>query len=245
MYRESKSLIQAFLCLALIFCLNPAQAESESPESGKALAKLAEGNRRFAEGRSVFPNIDRFRRTETSREGQRPFATIITCSDSRVPVEILFDQGIGELFVIRVAGNVCDTDEIGSIEYGVDHLSTPLFVVLGHTHCGAVTAVVNNAELHGSIPALVDNIIPAVEKAGKKLPGIHGDDLVPEAIRANVWQSIEDLLNGSSAVAYRIRQGKTRAVGALYDLDTGIVEWLGPHPEQDKLLEKSGGGGKH
>jgi len=133
----------------------------------EAMARLREGNGRYVAGKSTHPNTNSARRSETVKNGQHPFATVITCSDSRVPVERVFDQGVGDVFVIRVAGNVCDVDEVGSIEYGVDHLATPIHVVLGHTGCGAVTAVVTKAKLHGSIPPLVDNIEPAVEKAGK------------------------------------------------------------------------------
>ena len=132
--------------------------------SEQALNKLKEGNKRYVAGNSRYANLDQSRRDLTSTKGQHPFATIIGCSDSRAPIEHIFDVGIGEIFTIRVAGNVCDVDEAGSIEYGVDHLSTPLFVVLGHTSCGAVTAVAQSAELHGNIPALVDNIIPNVKE---------------------------------------------------------------------------------
>ncbi|MCA9730151.1 MAG: carbonic anhydrase, partial [Candidatus Eisenbacteria bacterium] len=137
----------------------------------QALEALKAGNDRFVTGTSLFPHLDRKRRYETAK-GQTPFVTVIGCSDSRVPIEALFDQGIGDVFVIRVAGNVCDTDEIGSIEYGVDHLGTPLMVVLGHESCGAVTAVVKDAEIHGSIPKLVDNIGPAVATARKFHPSL-------------------------------------------------------------------------
>jgi carbonic anhydrase len=213
----------------------PADA-TELPSPEKALEMLTEGNRRFVSGNSVYPRIDANRRLQTSYDGQHPFATIITCSDSRVPVEYIFDQGIGDIFTIRVAGNVCDVDEVGSIEYGVDHLETPVFVVLGHNNCGAVTAVVTEAELHGSIPALVDNIHPAVERAKASNPHLHGKGLVPDAIRENVWQSINDLYKASPAVCQRVNAGTLKVVGAIYDIGTGEVEWLGPHPSQSDLL---------
>ncbi|MFP5212513.1 MAG: carbonic anhydrase, partial [Acidobacteriota bacterium] len=171
-------------------------------------------------------------------EGQHPFVTILSCSDSRVPLEIIFDRGIGDLFIIRVAGNVTDVDEAGSIEYGVDHLGTPLLVVLGHTKCGAVTAVAQGAEVHGNIAPLVENIKPAVAKA--KAKGATGDALVAEAIQNNVYQSIEDLLKSSEAVRMRVRDGKLQIVGAMYDISTGAVTWMGEHPEQKQLLGKYG-----
>jgi len=124
----------------------------------EAIKVLKEGNSRCMSGAPKHPNQDQECRLLTATMGQRPYATVLSCSDSRVPVEILFDTGIGDLFVIRIAGNVADVDEVGTIEYGVDHLGTPVLVVLGHTRCGAVTAVAQGAKLHGSIPQLVDNI---------------------------------------------------------------------------------------
>jgi len=205
-----------------------------SPENG--LKMLAEGNLRFALGQSTHPNTSFSRRLLTTTEGQAPFATIIACSDSRVPVEILFDQGIGDLFVIKVAGNVADTDEIGSAEYGVDHLGTPVLMVIGHSYCGAVTAVTTGAEVHGSIPALVDNIVPAVEKARHDHPDAETPDLIVQAIEANVWQAIEDLLGNSNAIADRAKDGRVIVVGAVYDILTGKVNILGTHPNQTELL---------
>ncbi len=203
--------------------------------------QLREGNARFQDGEAIHPRIDAARMEDTTTNGQHPFATIITCSDSRIPVEMVFDQGVGDLFVIRVAGNVCDTDEIGSIEYGVDHLGTPIMVVLGHTNCGAVTAVVTGVELHGSIPALVDNIGPAVEQAQHDHPDTHGADLVPAAVEANVWQSIDDLFKGSPATRKLVAEGKLKVIGAVYHIEDGSVEWLGEHPEEGRLLAYTSG----
>jgi len=215
-------------------------AESAAQEtSAEALARLTAGNQRYVAGQSLHAHLDAQRRAETVKNGQHPFATVLSCSDSRVPVELLFDQGVGDVFVVRVAGNVCDVDEIGSIEYGVDHLATPLLVVLGHTHCGAVTAVAKGEVVHGSIPALVDNILPAVKKAQQAHPDLHGEALVPAAIEANVWQAIQDLLRHSPAVCQRCRQGKVKIVGALYDLEYGQVKWLGEHPQQGELCNQT------
>ena len=205
-----------------------------SPENG--LKMLTEGNLRFALGQSTHPNTSFSRRLLTTTEGQAPFATVIACSDSRVPVEILFDQGIGDLFVIKVAGNVADTDEIGSAEYGVDHLGTPVLMVLGHSYCGAVTAVTTGAEVHGSIPALVDNIVPAVEKARHEHPDAETPELIVQAIETNVWQAVEDLLGKSHAIADRAKDGRVIVVGAVYDILTGKVNILGAHPNQTELL---------
>lgn len=207
-----------------------------SPE--ESLKKLQEGNRRFSSFGMEFPHLNQERLQEI-QSGQHPFATILTCSDSRVTPEFIFDAGLGDLFIVRVAGNVCDTDEIGSIEYGVDHLRTPVLVVLGHTRCGAVTAVVEDAEVHGSIPELVDNIVPAVEKAKQDHPHAEGQDLIPLVIQENVWQSIRDLFARSAATRERVQCGDLMVVGAIYDLSTGKVEWLGRHPQEEELVQPS------
>ena len=164
--------------------------------------------------------------------GQHPYATIVGCSDSRVPVELLFDAGFGDLFIIRVAGNVCNTDEIGSIEYGVDHLGTPVMIVLAHTQCGAVTAVTTGAEVHGSIPKLVEPIAPALARAKADNPGVEGAELVPKVIEANMWQAVEDLLKKSPDVVKHVKDGTTKVVGAMYHIEDGKVEFCGEHPNQ-------------
>jgi len=174
----------------LILCMTgycAASAAGPGVSADDALAMLKEGNDRFAAGKSGYPNTAANRRQETASGGQHPFATVLSCSDSRVPVEYIFDRGIGDLFVIRVAGNVADTDEIATAEYGVDHLGTPVLMVLGHTRCGAVTAVATGAQVHGKLPQLVDNIVPAVRKAQTERPDLKGDALVNEAITNNIW----------------------------------------------------------
>jgi carbonic anhydrase len=222
----------------------PDSAEHQTSSSGNleikeikiAFEKLQAGNERFFAGNSVHPRLDDGVRYNTSTEGQKPFATIMACSDSRVPVEILFDQGIGDLFVIKVAGNVSDVDEIGSIEYGVAHLGTPLMVVLGHSSCGAVTAVTMKDHVHGNIPALVDNIEPAVRKAKSKYSHLKGKEVVPYAIEENVWQSISDLFHFSKDARELVKTGKLAVVGAVYDIESGKVRWLGEHPQQAELI---------
>jgi carbonic anhydrase len=226
-----------FLSTTLWAATTPAKRMFTPDES---VTQLKAGNDRFATGNAVHPNQDRQWRDLTTSKGQHPFATVIACSDSRVPVEILFDQGVGDLFVIKVAGNVLDVDEIGSVEYGVDHLETPLMLVLGHTHCGAVTAVVHGEPVHGSIPQLVDNIIPAVNKTRKENPQLTGDALVTAAVINNVWQGINDLLMNSAATRSRINAGTLRVEGALYDIGTGKIVWLGTHPDQAAILAAAG-----
>jgi carbonic anhydrase len=203
----------------------------------EALQQLGAGNQRYAAANSAHPRQGHDRRAEVVANGQKPIVTLVSCSDSRVPVELIFDAGIGDLFVIRVAGNVCANDEIGSAEYGIDHLGTPLCVVLGHSYCGAVTAVLTGAQLHGCIPALMAPIVPAVERAKREHPGMNADQLVKYAVQFNVWQSIEDLLSHSSSIRQRARDGALKIVGAVYDLDSGYVDWLGAHPEEALLLK--------
>jgi carbonic anhydrase len=201
----------------------------------QALELLMEGNARFTEGSSTRPRTDAARRREVVEQGQQPIATILTCSDSRVPPELIFDQGIGDLFVIRVAGNVCGPSEIASIEFALTELHTRILVVLGHTHCGAVTAATTGAEVHGRIAPLLERISPAVEKARSIYPDLSGPKLVPHVIELNVWQSIEELFKASPVTFDLVRDGELEVFGAVYHLDDGRVEWLDPHPEQDEL----------
>lgn len=208
-----------------------------APSASEALKALTDGNARYVGGKAVHPNQDATRRT-TVAKGQNPFVTVLTCSDSRVPVELLFDQGIGDTFVIRVAGNVADTDEIGTIEYGVGHLHTPLLVVMGHSSCGAVKAVLEGAQVHGSIPKLVDNIAPAAAKA--KESNLTGVALTGEAVKQNVWQSMDDVFKRSSEVRDLVKAKKLQVLGAVYDLESGEVTWIGAHPEQGRLLAYTG-----
>lgn len=232
------------ILITLIASFAPAFGKDSalSMSADEALQRLRDGNVRFVNGTSEHANLTALRRSETATRGQKPFATILGCSDSRAPVEHIFDQGVGDLFTIRVAGNVADTDEIGSVEYGVGHLETSVLVVLGHTGCGAVTAVAKNAEVHGSIPALVDNISPAVERVRRRTGQKTADDaFIGLCIRENVFQSIEDLLERSPELREHVRERKVKIVGALYHLKDGHVEWLGEHPDQSALANGKGG----
>ncbi len=217
----------------------PSSAPADNVTAEEALKLLQEGNTRYVTGKTARPHADGLRRDQTAKAGQKPFVTIVSCSDSRVPVEIVFDCGIGDLFVIRVAGNVCDVDEIGTAEYGTEHLGTPLLVVLGHTRCGAVTAVATGAHLHGNISKLVDNIGPAIETVRKAHPDLNAESLVPAAIEANVRTAIADLLTNSEIVRGLVKSGKLRIEGGVYDLTSGKVDWLGPHPKQTELIAKA------
>jgi carbonic anhydrase len=208
------------------------------------LQLLKDGNGRFSAGKSAYLHSDpaRIGLAGISDQGNYAYATVLSCSDSRVPVELLFDAGIMDLFVVRVAGNVCDTDEIGSIEYGLAHVKTPVLVILGHTRCGAVTAVSQAVAGHGhklerNIPPLVDNIIPAVKRAMELHKDVHGEAIVPLAIEENVWQAVEDLFMKSPAVRSLVKAGKVKVIGAIYDLGTGKVEWL-PQSKIGETLQR-------
>lgn len=199
-----------------------------------SLMLLKEGNARFAAGKPQHPNQDAERRTATATQGQEPFATVLACSDSREAVELIFDRGVGDLFVVRVAGNVAGVSELATVEYGVGHLNTPLLIVMGHTKCGAVTAVVKETELHGHLHSLAEKIKPAVAKV--KAESIDSEETVPKAIQANVWQTIEDIIKQSGVVRSKLEAGQVSVLGAIYDLEQGKVTWLGAHPAQEALI---------
>ncbi len=226
-----------FTCSVAISACAADKTVSKNVTSDQALQMLLEGNVRYVSGISIHPRSDEARRVETAKNGQKPFCVVLSCSDSRVPVEVLFDQGVGDIFSIRVAGNVANTDEIASMEYGVGHLDAPVLIVLGHTQCGAVAAAATNAEVHGSIPNLLENIMPAVENAKRFHPELKGDDILPYAIEENVWQSIEDILKRSSEIRDKVKEGELKIVGAVYDINKGSVQWLGTYPNQARFLE--------
>lgn len=185
-----------------------------------ALERLQEGNLRFTSGQFIYPHHGADRRSEVLR-GQQPFAAILGCSDSRVPLEVIFDQGIGDLFVIRVAGNVADDIVSASIEYAAEHLHVPLVVVLGHQNCGAVQAAVKGGSAPGHIPALLESLQPALEKGRAQ----GGADLVDQAVRANVTLTV-GALRDSDLLSGMVKEGELKVVGAYYSLETGKVEFL-------------------
>ena len=224
------------LCLLIAFAV-PAQIRAAAPASGaEAILRLKEGNERFVAGRSEHGNLDLARIRSTGENGQQPFATIIGCSDSRVPLELVLDQGIGDLFIIRVAGNVAGSDELGSIEYGVDHLHTPLLVVMGHTGCGACTAVANGTTVHGHIPELLAPITDSLKAVRSRNHKLAGNELVQAVVIENVWQSIEDILRDSPDTRQHLVSGRLKIIGAVYDIETGEVRWLGEHERQSAIL---------
>ncbi|MGJ5630681.1 carbonic anhydrase [Nostoc sp. CALU 1950] len=194
--------------------MHPAPTQSLSPDA--ALQKLVEGNQRFVDHHPQYPDQSALRLQEVA-QAQHPFATILSCADSRVPAEIVFDQGIGDIFDVRIAGNIATHEALGSIEYAVVLLSSPLLMVMGHERCGAVTAAVQNESLPGDISTFVQAIKPALKKV-KGQPG----DAVENAVVANVQYQIERLKR-SKLLTKQVEAGKLKIVGGRYDLDTGRV----------------------
>ncbi len=187
----------------------------------EAIGALVSGNQRFVEGRSRNPNRFSDRRNKLA-QGQEPVACILGCADSRVAPEIIFDQGLGDLFVLRVAGNLVNDMIVGSLEYAVAYLGVQLIVVLGHQRCGAVTAAVQGGTAPGKIESLVKAIRPAVEQAADR-PG----DKVDNAVRENIKRGVVQLKAAAPILAPKFREGILRIEGAFYHLDSGTVEFLG------------------
>lgn len=193
----------------------------DTAEEAKQL--LIEGNQRFVSGEVLYDDLSLDKRKALTANGQHPFAVIVSCSDSRVTPEILFDQSLGDLFVIRNAGNVIDTIGLGSIEYGVAHLEAPLILVLGHVNCGAVKAVVDGTEAQGSLPEIIKKIQPAYEKA--KLDTQNESDLYEKCAEENVRQAISEIRK-STVIQHLERENKLEIIGGKYDITTGEVNFL-------------------
>jgi carbonic anhydrase len=186
---------------------------------------LTEGNSRFIKGDPEPRPMDRYRRAELAK-GQHPFAAILTCADSRVPPEFIFNQGLGDLFVVRVAGNVADPAVLGSLEYAAEHLGVTLIVIMGHTDCGAVKAALEGKGAEGNLGVILGRIAPAVRKAKAQAALDVKADLLDLAVRANVQQAVTDLLRDSEVLSHLVGAHKVRIVKALYHLDSGAVEIL-------------------
>ena len=197
----------------------------------EALERLREGNRRFAsDGRSHAALLSHSRRAELAKE-QQPFAIVLGCSDSRVPAEIVFDQGLGDLFVIRVAGNIVAPSQVGSVEFAAARFGTRLVVVLGHSQCGAILATLEElqqptANQSRNLRSIVDRIRPSVEGLLKVELGHDLDTLVRHAVRANVGVSVDHLRHGSEVLEQLVQDAGLLVVGAEYSLETGVVEFF-------------------
>ena len=200
----------------------------------KALDRLKQGNMRFVNGDGVREiGVDHAERMAQMVD-QNPFAIVLGCSDSRVPAELVFDQGVGDLFVIRVAGNIVMPSQIGSVEFAAEHFGTKLVVVLGHSQCGAILATLEELEQPSesrspNLGRIVDAIRPCIEDLFQASQGGHREDLVQAAVRANIRASVNQLRNGSESLENLIREEWLQVVGAEYSLETGIVEFLDDH----------------
>jgi carbonic anhydrase len=230
---KTVALIVGVVAVFVAYGVVLAASVTAKPSPEAVVQMLKDGNARFAAGKSLHEHTDisRLKQAGSENQGAHAYATVLTCSDSRVPVERIFDAGIMDLFVVRVAGNVVKTDEAGSIEYGLAHVDTPVLVVLGHTQCGAVKAVTDAVQGHGhelerNIPPLVAPIIPAVERVMRLHPNAGTAEVVQRAIEENVWQGIEDLFMLSPAVRKMVGSGKAAVVGAIYDVGAGTIRWL-------------------
>ena len=223
-----KAHLASYVALVSLVAMNqfsraadPTHPDQPSVAPAEAISKLKEGNGRYTSGNLQHPGQTAERRTELAKT-QHPFAAIVSCSDSRVPPEIVFDQGLGDLFVVRVAGNVINDEGMGSIEYTVDHLGTRLILVLGHQRCGAVDAakqtIAAKGKAPGHIQSLVTAIKPAVETTAK-------DDL-ETTVKANVKNVVRALRSSTPILKAEVDSGKIQVVGGYYSLDTGAVTFL-------------------
>ena len=195
-------------------------ADSEpSMPADQALKLLLEGNQRFIAGKMEHPNQSPARRDEVAK-GQHPFASVLACADSRTAPEIVFDRGLGDLFTVRVAGNVADKVVIESLDYSVKHLGVRLVMVLGHTRCGAVIAAVDGHDAPGDVGPMLSELRPAVA-ASKGMPG----DPVLNAVRQNVILIVEKL-STSAELSAMAKSGELKIVGGVYDLSTGTIDML-------------------
>ncbi len=204
------------LALLLTCSLTADVAKDDLSPSAKSLQKLKEGNIRFSTNHPLYPHQEEARKISVVH-GQKPFAIILSCADSRVPPELIFDQGIGDIFVVRAAGNVAGPIELDSIEFAANHLQAPLIVVMGHQHCGAVKAVMANQATFYDI----ENIAPFIQNAVSQVRGFPGDTLEC-AVIANAI-NVADNLFASPVLAKLVSEQKLRIIPAYYDLATGKV----------------------
>jgi len=197
----------------------------------EALERLQKGNERFVSGGRVVKDLSSRERRGEVVDGHEPFAIILGCSDARVPSEIVFDQGLGDLFVIRVAGNIVAPSQIGSIEFAAEQFGTRLVVVMGHSHCGAITATLHELEQPNenrspNLASIVDRIRPAIEPLTKNTENLARSSLLQEATRANIHTSVNKLRHGSSILENLIQENGLRILGAEYSIETGKVDFL-------------------
>jgi len=194
----------------------------EVASADAAIAVLQDGNANYLDEKVDYQTTQELR-AKLTKDGQHPYAVVITCSDSRVPVEEVFSCNAGEIFVIRTAGNVIGDLEMGSIEYGVEHCGAPLVLVLGHTNCGAVTAAVEGEAAGNSIDEIIKHIQPAVEEAKKTTT--EKEAMISEGIRLNVLNDVEQI-KADETIRECVERGEVEVKGAIYNIESGIVEWM-------------------
>lgn len=198
--------------------------------ANEAIQRLKDGNQRFASGLRNAESLAKQMHCGDQTEGQTPFAIILGCSDSRVPAEIVFDQGLGDLFVIRVAGNIVAPSQIGSVEFAVEQFGTSLVVVLGHSGCGAVKATISELQqpsaTSSNVLSIVNRIRPTVQPLFDANPDSDKAVLLDKAIRANILASTNSLRHGSSMLEQHIQSGAITIIGAEYSIETGEVEFF-------------------
>jgi carbonic anhydrase len=214
------------------------RADDQQPTGAEALARLKAGNDRFAHDAAQGQPIGHDRRAVLAK-GQSPFASILSCADSRVPPEIVFNQGLGDLFVVRAAGEVADRSVIASLEYGVEHLHTSLLVVLGHEMCGAVKAA-SESTGHGSLGPNLDYLLKAIQPAVARAASAPEQQRLKTAILANVDQQIQDTLQASTLLRTHVEEHKLTIVGAYYELESGQVTFGEPTQRMAEVKRAAG-----
>ncbi|MBI4681789.1 MAG: carbonic anhydrase [Nitrospirae bacterium] len=214
-----------FLGVFLIVAIFAAASLTGAEDADQALKKLMDGNKRYVSGTFLQRDLSDAKRKELAK-GQKPSAIVVTCSDSRVSPELLFDQSIGDVFVVRTAGNVVDKIALGSIEYAAEHLHSPLVYVLGHEKCGAVQATLDTIEAkgkpEGNIGAILEKVMPAAVAANKK--GGSKDEILEYAVKENVKNTSKEIMEKSSIIQHLSHENKVKIAGGEYSLQTGKVE---------------------
>lgn len=202
----------------VVVAQKPAAPKNLTPD--QALQMLMDGNERFVKGKPINSTNRDIKRVRVVSQNQYPFASILSCADSRVPAEIIFDQGFGDLFMCRVAGNIATPEEMGSLEFGTSVLGSKVLMVMGHKRCGAVTAAIKGGEFPGQIGSLIEAIQPALKNAS-----ISKSDQLEEGVKANVLYQVQTVKK-SPVVSQLIQDNKLKVVGSYYDLDTGMITIL-------------------
>jgi carbonic anhydrase len=208
----------------------PPKQELTQPDIKDCVLRLLAGNKRYVEGNLTSKKVIQDRAALTT--GQHPYAIVLCCSDSRVPPELIFDESLGQLFVVRVAGNVVDSTALGSMEYAAEHLKVPLLMVLGHSECGAVKAALSGGEVTPNIKSLVNRLNPAITLVKQQ---IHDDkNLVSQTVEQNVREQMNEIMEHSEVMEELVGHGELKVIGGVYDLGSGKVKFLGHDSKKKK-----------